>query len=260
MHQLLAPAVPQPCLSQRLDGPRPRQDHWAAATCDSAARDVESTKIFTWTSINLIQRPPLCSAKLASCRFSPRPENPRSRCGFCHAVSAGLFPRSANTISARAVETATQVTLPFTFREMSGEDEILRTEPLPANSAAIPPNPVDESAALGPPPSGTVTTDPAHPPQPPLPGDSAMTKAEKVERHGLPEPASPRHGGEFESSPAKRIKLEKGIHDRNRNAHRKHDLTSSTQAKSTPADRRGLRRSSLSKSTGYDAGIGRLSG
>ncbi|EOD49663.1 putative trna-dihydrouridine synthase protein [Neofusicoccum parvum UCRNP2] len=40
-----------------------------------------------------------------------------------------------------------------------------------------------------------------------------MTKAEKVERHGFPEPSSPGQGGsgEFESSPAKRIKLEKGI-------------------------------------------------
>lgn len=93
---------------------------------------------------------------------------------------------------------------------MSGEDEILPTELLPATSADVPMNPVDDSATLAPPPPGTVTSDAAHPPQPPLPGDSAMTKAEKIERHGFPEPSSPGQGGEFENSPAKRIKLEKG--------------------------------------------------
>ncbi|OJD35757.1 trna-dihydrouridine synthase [Diplodia corticola] len=93
---------------------------------------------------------------------------------------------------------------------MAGDDGIPPAEPVPATSATIPPNPVDESAPLVPPPSGTITTEPAHPPQPPLPGDSAITKAEKVERHGLPEPASPPPGGEFERSPTKRVKLDKG--------------------------------------------------
>lgn len=96
---------------------------------------------------------------------------------------------------------------------MSGEDEILPTDPLPATSAAVPANPVDESASLAPPPPGTTTTDPAHPPQPPLPGDSALTKAEKVERHGFPEPSSPGQGGELEGFSAKRVKLDQGTHE-----------------------------------------------
>lgn len=44
-------------------------------------------------------------------------------------------------------------------------------------------NPVEPSEPLQKPASDTITNE-AHPPQPPLPNDSAVTKAEKVERNG----------------------------------------------------------------------------
>jgi tRNA-dihydrouridine synthase 3 len=64
------------------------------------------------------------------------------------------------------------------------------------------PNPVDGSQSLKRPLEGEQTEE-AHPPQPILAEDSAVTKAEKVERHGAVE------GSEETAEPsAKRTKLE----------------------------------------------------
>lgn len=71
-----------------------------------------------------------------------------------------------------------------------------------------PPNPLDPAQELQKPPPGVVTTEPTHPPQPILPGDSAVTRAEKVERHGHPDASPGTANGDFQESPAKRIKLE----------------------------------------------------
>jgi len=75
-------------------------------------------------------------------------------------------------------------------------------------SAPVPTNPLDPAEPLKQPPPG-ITTEPAHGVQPPLPGDSATTRAEKVERHGLP--ATNSNTEEFEVSASKRRKLDNGV-------------------------------------------------
>lgn len=88
-------------------------------------------------------------------------------------------------------------------------------------------NPLDPSEPLRQPPAETVSTEAAHPPQPILPGDSATTKAEKVERHGLP--GSNSNSDEFETSPAKRMRL-----DDNR------DRLSTLRTANTPERQKGV--------------------
>ncbi|KAI9817140.1 MAG: tRNA-dihydrouridine synthase 3 [Pycnora praestabilis] len=75
-----------------------------------------------------------------------------------------------------------------------------------ANPDENPMNPLEPSMSLRKPPQGTFREE-AHPPQPQLPEDSAVTKAEKVERNG----SNYRDAdlSEIEQSPAKRIKLGK---------------------------------------------------
>ncbi|KAJ9646335.1 tRNA-dihydrouridine synthase 3 [Coniosporium tulheliwenetii] len=66
-------------------------------------------------------------------------------------------------------------------------------------------NPLEPSSPLKQPPPDVKSTEGAHPAQPILPGDSATTKAEKVERHGYP--VTDATVGDFIDSPAKRTKL-----------------------------------------------------
>ncbi|KAI9842741.1 MAG: tRNA-dihydrouridine synthase 3 [Sclerophora amabilis] len=66
-------------------------------------------------------------------------------------------------------------------------------------------NPLEPSSSLEAPPPHTQLEE-AHPPQPPFPEDSAVTKAEKVERNGLLEVATPSEG--MEEPSAKKRKLE----------------------------------------------------
>lgn len=73
------------------------------------------------------------------------------------------------------------------------------------NPETVPANPLDPTEPLKQPPSGC-TTEEAHGVQPPLPGDSATTRAEKVERHGLPGINS--NVDEFEVPTSKRRKLD----------------------------------------------------
>jgi len=71
---------------------------------------------------------------------------------------------------------------------------------------ASPPNPMEPTESLKRPPPDVATTESAHPPQPILPGDSTMTRAEKYERQG-----GVRLNGDaddFEALPSKRVKLE----------------------------------------------------
>ncbi|KAK4503836.1 hypothetical protein PRZ48_004751 [Zasmidium cellare] len=65
-------------------------------------------------------------------------------------------------------------------------------------------NPLNPSDPLHPPPPGEESS--AHPQSEILPGDSATTKAEKIERHGGAEQSDSKQ--EFEDSPRKRMKLE----------------------------------------------------
>lgn len=67
-----------------------------------------------------------------------------------------------------------------------------------------PPNPLDPSTTLVPPPLDTQLEE-AHPPQPPLPEDSAVTKAEKFERHGQIKQTS--CTDDIEAPAAKRVKV-----------------------------------------------------
>jgi len=68
------------------------------------------------------------------------------------------------------------------------------------------PNPMEPMESLKRPSPDVATTEAAHPPQPILPGDSTMTRAEKFERQGDVKVNG--HADEFEASPSKRVKLE----------------------------------------------------
>lgn len=69
---------------------------------------------------------------------------------------------------------------------------------------STPVNPLEPSSLLKEPPPEPLREE-AHPPQPPLPEDSAVTKAEKYERHGLEaEPST----DDLDNPPSKRVKLD----------------------------------------------------
>ena len=68
-----------------------------------------------------------------------------------------------------------------------------------------PSNPLSPSSQLRPPPRD-IQLEEAHPPQPPLPEDSAVTKAEKYERNGQLEHTL--CDDDIEAPSAKRVKLE----------------------------------------------------
>lgn len=69
----------------------------------------------------------------------------------------------------------------------------------------MPPNPLDPEEPLKS-TSAEVGEETPHPAQPLYAEDSATTKAEKIERHGLTD--GDRSDGAVEESPAKRIKLD----------------------------------------------------
>ena len=77
----------------------------------------------------------------------------------------------------------------------------------PGEAEAMPPNPLDPENPLKPTPA-EVGEELPHPAQPLYAEDSATTKAEKIERHGLVN--GDRSDAGVEESPAKRIKLDIG--------------------------------------------------
>lgn len=90
---------------------------------------------------------------------------------------------------------------PLRHKRMDGN-----TGPPPTQGGHTKPEPVttnplsDAQSPLHRPDAGE-TTEPAHPQQEVLPGDSATTRAEKTERHGSPRP-------DGDERPPKRVKLE----------------------------------------------------